>query len=422
MESKPRTFTRRDALRLLMSAGALVATPWSEALADTQADLDSARQRYAEVEEQLNNLAAEYEELSIQQSGTLDEIEVTNGQISETETKIAGLEEQLSTKRERLGKRIASAYKAGTSDVVSVFLSSDSFEDLGSNIYYLDKISEQDRQMIDDIEATKGELDEHKLDLEGQKAQLEELSATQQEQLASMQEKQEETAEMLDSLDDEVKKLVAKRDKELAEAARQAEEQRKAKEAAEKAAAERAAAEQAAAEAAAAAAEDETKDEDETGEQEEETEEPEEDDTGESAADDVTGELQPETQTGSQAAVVAACHSTGSPGGGLCAMWVSMVFENAGYGYAGGNANDMYNAWCDSSDRSQLRTGMVVAVSTHPHTWAGQIYGHIGIYIGDGVMMDNIGYIRTISVDEWIAYYGATVTPRWGWLMDIELT
>jgi hypothetical protein len=36
-------------------------------------------------------------------------------------------------------------------------------------------------------------------------------------------------------------------------------------------------------------------------------------------------------------------------------------------------------------------------------------------------MMDNIGYIRTISVNEWIRFYSTTVTPRWGWLMGIEL-
>jgi hypothetical protein len=43
------------------------------------------------------------------------------------------------------------------------------------------------------------------------------------------------------------------------------------------------------------------------------------------------------------------------------------------------------------------------------------------MYIGGGMMMDNVGYIRTISVDEWCAYYGETVPPRWGWLNGIVL-
>ena len=102
-------------------------------------------------------------------------------------------------------------------------------------------------------------------------------------------------------------------------------------------------------------------------------------------------------------------------------MWVSQVFSNAGYGYASGNACDMYNSWCTSSNRGDLKPGMIVAVSSHAHTSAGRIYGHIGIYVGGGVMMDNVGYIRTINVNEWISYYGTTVTPRWGWLMGIKL-
>ena len=57
-----------------------------------------------------------------------------------------------------------------------------------------------------------------------------------------------------------------------------------------------------------------------------------------------------------------------------------------------------------------------LASPTHPHTSAGRIYGHVGIYVGNGTVMDNVGFIRSIGVDEWIAYYGVTVTPRWGWI------
>ena len=49
------------------------------------------------------------------------------------------------------------------------------------------------------------------------------------------------------------------------------------------------------------------------------------------------------------------------------------------------------------------------------------IYGHIGIYIGGGIVMDNIGYIRSISADEWISYYSTSVPVRWGWLGGIAL-
>lgn len=115
--------------------------------------------------------------------------------------------------------------------------------------------------------------------------------------------------------------------------------------------------------------------------------------------------------------VVEAAKTVPSPGAGLCAKWVSEVFAKAfpDRPYLNGNANNMYDNYCTLTDRSQLMPGMIIAVSTHPHTTAGQTYGHVGIYIGDGMVMDNIGYIRTISVDEWIEYYNDTVPAKWGW-------
>ena len=58
----------------------------------------------------------------------------------------------------------------------------------------------------------------------------------------------------------------------------------------------------------------------------------------------------------------------------------------------------MFWNWCHSRDISQLKVGMIVAVPTHTHTNAGARWGHIAIYVGNGLVMDNIGYIRTTSL------------------------
>lgn len=118
------------------------------------------------------------------------------------------------------------------------------------------------------------------------------------------------------------------------------------------------------------------------------------------------------------AKIIAACQTTPSPGGGLCAKWVTNVYQSALGIELGGNACDQYAAYCHTADRSQLQPGMIVAVPSHPHTAAGRIYGHVGIYIGNNQLMDNIGYIRTMDVDEWINFYGSqgggTDEARWG--------
>ncbi len=390
--------TRRAALRMLLAGGALAA---GQALApapllavdstdldNAQSALDDAQDQYNQAKSQLDQIGAEYEALAKQQAETLDQIEAVQGkiddmqaQIDETQADIDAKQKDLDAKKAVLADRVSSAYKSGGNSFLDVIMSSTSFEELSSNIYYLDKISQSDAAIISEVKAAKEALDaqkavleQQKADLEDQKGQLEQLNESQKQQLAEMEAKQEEINDTLSGLSDQVAQLMAERDQELVEYNNaRLQEQR------------------AAAAAAASAG---------------------------AAASGVSGSGtgQASAGTGSQAAVVAACRSTGSPGPGLCAMWVSLVFSKCGYGYYGGNACDMYSAWCTSSNRNDLQVGMIVAVSTHSHTSAGRIYGHIGIYIGGGTIMDNVGYIRTIGVNDWINYYGTTVTPRWGWI------
>lgn len=97
---------------------------------------------------------------------------------------------------------------------------------------------------------------------------------------------------------------------------------------------------------------------------------------------------------------------TPSPGIGLCAKWVSQVYKNAGLGYIGGNACDMFNNYATITDKSKLQVGMLVMVeSSSSGTVSGLKYGHVGIYIGDGKVVDNIGNVRITSLDNWINFY-----------------
>ena len=111
-------------------------------------------------------------------------------------------------------------------------------------------------------------------------------------------------------------------------------------------------------------------------------------------------------------ALVLAAYSTPTAGGGYCAAWVSNVYVNAGFPRPGGNANDQYYWYCNSSDLSELRPGMMVAVPTHNHTEAGKKYGHVGIYVGNGIIRENIGIVKDTKLSDWIAYYGSSA--RWG--------
>lgn len=124
-----------------------------------------------------------------------------------------------------------------------------------------------------------------------------------------------------------------------------------------------------------------------------------------------------------QRAVADSARTTPTPGPGWCAKWVSQVLQGAGEPALHGNANDIFRTWCNSSDRSELKVGMVVGEDTSSY------YGHVGIYVGDGVIASSeSNYTAGTSeivfrpVDEWIAIFGADGPVRWGWANGIDLS
>lgn len=143
----------------------------------------------------------------------------------------------------------------------------------------------------------------------------------------------------------------------------------------------------------------------------------------EASGGDVTGALDLGADASArQQAVVNAAFAETYHEGGYCAEWVMRVYGRVGLGRQyGGDARDIYWSWCTSSDLSTLRPGMVIAVPSSPASEAGKIYGHVAVYVGGGMVRDNVGYIRMTPVDEWVAYYSARATPRWGWYGGIPL-
>lgn len=50
--------------------------------------------------------------------------------------------------------------------------------------------------------------------------------------------------------------------------------------------------------------------------------------------------------------------------------------------------------------------------------YASNPYGHVGIYIGNGMVAHNIGEIKIQSLESWIKTYKGFA---WGWENDIQL-
>lgn len=384
--------SRRTALKALFgaaSAAVLFGLPArahaAEATKETTDKLNAAQAQLDEVQAQLDSIANEYAALANKNAQTLNDIEGVQGKIDDTQTQIDEKKAELKKKRGDLSDRVAASYKSGGTNILSLLLASGSFEELVANAHYVEKINKSDRDAIEDIQTIQEELDAQKTELESQKADLEKLKDQQTAQMQDMQAKQQEVQTVLNGLSDDVKELMAQRDSEILAAAQ---------------------AEEAARKAAAAAAAAANKNNSSSG--------------GGSYA---SGTPQQNAGSGKQQAVVNACYSTPSPGQNWCAAWVTNVFRNAGVGYFGGNACDMFNAWCYSSDRSALQVGMIVADSSHSGTGTpGLLYGHVGIYVGGGIVMSNEGPITSKSLDSFISFYGTGSGVRWGWLGGVVLS
>lgn len=122
-----------------------------------------------------------------------------------------------------------------------------------------------------------------------------------------------------------------------------------------------------------------------------------------------------------QQLILDACAWTPAAGPHYCAGWISSVCDNAGIYGIGGNANDMWEYVCYSSDPAELEPGMLIAVQ-HSRTDQdsdGYIYGHVGIYIGGGYVIQSTtveGEGRKVitSIDDWLVRYDPYGTVKWG--------
>lgn len=98
---------------------------------------------------------------------------------------------------------------------------------------------------------------------------------------------------------------------------------------------------------------------------------------------------------------------------GYCQAWVADVYQavtgSRGSAHCALCAADM---WGVSSDFSQIPVGATV------YGYSSSKYGHVGIYIGNGMVAHNIGYIKIEPIEDWIKTYKGFA---WGWENNMSL-
>ncbi len=211
------------------------AKPTSQEIAQEREALEA---ELAEAQSQLDQLEAEIEAVQEELAEREAKLEATRDEADETQVQVDETNQQLAERRVELGSHMRDSYKRGTSNLMSFLFGATSFEDLAGRIYYLDKVSTDRAEEIEEVNKLAAELADHQKELEEaqkrQQAEVEEVEA----KTAEYEDMIAQAQEYYEGLDEEVQAKIAEE-----EAAREAEAEaarKAAEEAARKAAEEEA--------------------------------------------------------------------------------------------------------------------------------------------------------------------------------------
>lgn len=123
----------------------------------------------------------------------------------------------------------------------------------------------------------------------------------------------------------------------------------------------------------------------------------------------------PYANAAASAKLVAAANSLPYQGNGYCAKWTNYVYVRAGYAHPDGNACDLYWKYCTISNLDLIEPGMILAVPSHTRSALGSKYGHVAIYMGNGMVRHNTNKLETVPLSSWLAYYQTTYPVKCGW-------
>lgn len=101
----------------------------------------------------------------------------------------------------------------------------------------------------------------------------------------------------------------------------------------------------------------------------------------------------------------------------MCAAWVTGVYQAAGASVIPyGNAIDMWNTFqlTGSTSRDNIPPGAIVCGSGSGYM--GALYGHVGIYLGDGMVANNIGSFSVETLENWSSWQTASCQGHVGWI------
>ena len=212
---------------VMLGAASIVAptTAFAATAAEKQAEADAVRNQLVGLQADLEAAADSYKQALDAQEVAQAAMEAEQVKIDEANGKIADLQD-------KLGTRARSMYRSGSSNFLDFVMGATSFEEFTQNWDLLNKMNENDGQMVDETKTLREELQASKDEYARQEKIAADKAAEAKVIQAEAEAKVAQATELVNSLDAEAQALLAE---EQAAAARAAAEQAAAEEAARQA-------------------------------------------------------------------------------------------------------------------------------------------------------------------------------------------
>ena len=140
---------------------------------DLQDQLQQSHEELEEVQSQLSENLQQIEKLDERIRQSENEIEELDAQVKALQEEIAGIQSQLDVAQKNyekqkniMEKRLIAIYEAGDTKYLDVLLSSKNISEFLSNYYLITEIASVDKDLLDEVEAEKKEIELAKQELE----------------------------------------------------------------------------------------------------------------------------------------------------------------------------------------------------------------------------------------------------------------
>ena len=202
-------------ISFLLAVGVVVSSFSSVTFADVEEDVINAQAKYEEYQKNVDKMTEEIVKFNSEIKQCLGNIEdaeselsTLNLQIQNNELKIKGLEEQIKEREKIKDKRLREYQKnGGNINYATLIFQAENIMDLLDKMYVTTKLIRMDREIADSINEDKKELSNILEQQELNKQTIQELLVTLEEDKILLEEKKKEQEELLTELKEEQKKF-----------------------------------------------------------------------------------------------------------------------------------------------------------------------------------------------------------------------